>query len=62
LSVHGENLVLPRSVPASGTLEGLLKPIVPAAETGHVFALGDIEVVRLIADATQNLLIFYDHG
>jgi len=42
LLVHGEYLVFPGPVTASGALEGLLKPLIPAAQTGHMLTFGDI--------------------
>ena len=39
LLVHGEDLVLPRAVSAGRTLQGLVKPLIPAAQASEMLAL-----------------------
>ena len=39
LLVHGEDLILPRAVPTRRTLQGLVKPLIPAAQASHMLAL-----------------------
>lgn len=62
LLIHGEDLILPSTVPAGGALQSLLEPGVPAAQTGHVLALGNIQIVILIADAAPDCIIVLNHS
>ena len=39
LLVHGEYLIFPRPVTAGRTLQGLVKPLIPAAQASNVLAL-----------------------